>query len=321
MRHRLTLLGALLVGATSLFACGDDTTSTGGGGSGGEPASGGSGGGGGSPPGQAIKILNWNLHNFFDTTEDTTNTEDDSISQAEYTEKLNAVVDILAELDPDIMVLQEVENESILVDIEAGLGSSYPGKFILQGNDPRGVDIAAMSRIQFDDVVSHLSETFEVEGMPGESYSWTRDLVEYHLTAGGQKVVLLGVHYKAKGPPDNPEKRLAEAQRTRAIADSLTDQDPSRGILVLGDYNDLPGSPPVLAVIGSDPAYVSIADEIPQADRWTFNFEGSLELIDHQIANPVMAGLLIPGSATIRHGADVDVASDHAPLMATYQVE
>lgn len=320
MRHRLSLLGVLLAGASSLWACGDDTTSSGGGGSGGGQEGGAGGGEGGSPPGQTVKILNWNLHNFFDTTEDTTNTEDDSISQAEYSEKLGAIVDILAELDPDVMVFQEVENEAILVDIEEGLGQSYPGKFILQGNDPRGVDIAAMSRIQFDDVVSHLSETFTVEGGTDE-FAWTRDLVEYHFTAGNQPVVLLGVHYKAKGPPDNPEKRLAEAQRTRAIADALVEQDSTRGILVLGDFNDLPGSPPLLAVIGSDPAYVSIADEIPSTDRWTFNFEGSLELIDHQIANPVMAGLLVTGSATIRHGADVDLASDHAPLMATYLVE
>ncbi|NUP07673.1 MAG: hypothetical protein HOW73_16620 [Polyangiaceae bacterium] len=324
---RFFLHAALLAGLTSLFACGDDTSATGAGGAGGTPSSGGGGqgegGGGGSEPltGEPVKILNWNLHNFFDTVEDTSNTEDDSVSQAEYSEKLNAIVDILAELDPDIMVLQEVENETILEDLNAALGDKYPQQHILQGHDPRGVDIAAMSKIQFDDVVSHLGDSFVVEGTTAPEFTFTRDLLEYHFHVGEQKVVLLGVHLKAKGPPDNPDKRLAEAQRARAVADGLTADDPELAVVVLGDFNDLPDSPPLDAVVGSDPTYESIASNVDEGDRWTFDFEGSLELIDHQMANPVMAKRVDTESVVIRHGNDVAAASDHHPLMATYILE
>lgn len=321
---KLSWVGAaLLVGAASVTACGDDTSAPGGSGAGGAPIGGGEegGSGGGEISGEPVKILTWNLHNFFDTVDDTSNAEDDSVSQADYTEKLDAAVAILAELDADIMVLQEIENETVLADLNDALGGDYGQQHVLQGHDPRGVDIAVLSKIQFTDIVSHLDDSFVVEGTQAPQFTFTRDLLEYHFQVGEQKVVLLGVHYKAKGPPDNPDKRLAEAQRTRAVADALTDADPSLGVVVLGDYNDLPDSPPLDAVVGADPAYRSAAEYVASEDRWTFDFMGTLELIDHQIANPVMFGRLDPENVVIRHGNDVDIASDHHPLMATYLLE
>ena len=89
-------------------------------------------------------------------------------------------------------------------------------------------------------------------------------------------------------------------------------------MVILGDFNDLPGSAPVKAVEGSDPdKYVDAASYVAEPDRWTFNFEGKLELIDHQMANPVMQQHLDTKSVMIRHGLSAE-ASDHAPMMATY---
>ncbi len=314
-------LGGAALAAGALIACGD--SSTGGGGAGAGPlGGGGSGGSGGNPlTGDPVKILNWNLHNFFDTEEDTSNTEDDSISQAEYTAKLNAVVSVLEALDPDVIVFAEVENDTILQDINAGLGNVYVDQHISDGHDPRGVEIAALSKYPFDQVVSHFGDMFVVQGTPAPEYNFTRDLLEYHFQVGEQRVVLLGVHYKAKGPPDDPDRRLAEAQRTREVADALTTSDPDLAVLVLGDYNDLPDSPPIDAIIGSDPEYSSATDHVPAEDRWTFNFMGAEELIDHQIGNPRMMENLDTTSVHIEHEGDVGAASDHHPVIATYYLE
>ena len=74
-------------------------------------------------------------------------------------------------------------------------------------------------------------------------------------------------------------------------------------------------------VLGADPdLYVNAPDSVPAADRWTFNFMGSLELVDHQMANPLIGAMLDPASVTIPHGADIDDASDHSPVLATYLV-
>ncbi len=319
MRLTSFFVGLALALAVNLGGCGD--SSTGGGGAGAGPSGGGEGGSGGSPlTGDPVKIMNWNLHNFFDTQEDPGG-EDDSISQNEYTAKLDAVVSVIQALSPDVIVFCEVENQGILDDINAALDNVYTESHISEGNDPRSIDIAALSKFPFTDVVSHLDETFVVEGTAAPEFEFTRDLLEYHFEVGSQKVALLGVHYKAKGPPDNPDKRLAEAQRTRAVADELMAADPSLGVLVLGDYNDLPDSSPLDAVTGSDPLFVDAASFVAEGDRWSFDFQGSLELIDHQIGNPVMMSRLDQASVHIEHEGDVDTASDHHPLIATYYLE
>lgn len=322
------VLGLSFVGVlfgSSLAACGDDT-GTGGSATGGAAGTGGGtgGSGGGALTGTPVKVLNWNVHNFYDTVDDPASQDYDAMTQAEFQARVESATAVISGIDPDVLVLQEVENETVLTALNDALGNKYPTQHIVQGNDPRGVDIAALSKLPFTDVVSHLDESFVVEGTQGPSFNFTRDLLEYHFTVGNQKVVLLGVHYKAKGTPtspDNPDKRLAEAQKTRAVADALTTADPNLAVVILGDCNDTPGSPPLKALVGSNPAYVDAADSITESDRWTFDFNGSLELIDHQMMNPVAAGRLDPASVSIEHSTDAGATSDHSPLTATYYFE
>jgi endonuclease/exonuclease/phosphatase family metal-dependent hydrolase len=320
LARRVAVLGSLLCVVLSAAAgCGDSGTSSGGGGSSSETSSssGGNGGGGGNPSGP-VTVLTWNLYNFFDTTEDTSNSSEDSQSQADYDTKLNAVVSKLSEINPDVMILVEVENEGILDDINDALGGEYITREISEGNDPRGVDIAAMAKFPFSKVVTHAEEKFLLEGTNAPTYTYSRDCPEYHFQIGDQKVVFLGVHFKAKGPPDNPEKRLAEAQHTRAIADFLFSQDNTLAIGIMGDFNDLPGSPPVNAVLNPDPAYIDVTQFAPLEDQWSFNFQGAKELIDHMMVNPVLSEKLDQSSVAIPHDTVVSQASDHAPIVATF---
>src|SRR5262249_4226989 len=144
--------------------------------------------------------------------------------------------------------------------------------------------------------------------------------------SNGKKIVLLGVHYKSKVGADlGNDLRLAEAQHTRAIADAITAADSSIGVIILGDYNDVPGSDPLIAT-ESGGAYVDAASSVPNA--YSFNFNGQLQLIDHQEGNAVAHRWLDPSSVVIRHGPGVDdeptspggMASDHAPIFGIYQV-
>jgi endonuclease/exonuclease/phosphatase family metal-dependent hydrolase len=314
------LSGCFCVGALG-SACGDDadatgTTSTSTTGSGGE-----GGGSGGSPPGTPFTVLNWNTKNFVNDQNDSAAPEELVKSAADYQEQLQAVAAILGELDADVVILQEVENQAVLDDLNAALDNRYVDTALIDANDPRGVDVAGLSKFPFSSVVSHKDEDFVVEGTAAPQYQFARDCLELHVTFEGKEIVLLGVHFRSKGPPDDPNKRLAEAQRSRAIGDEIAAANPEAGIVVLGDFNDLPGSDPVVAVEGSAPdLYTDAASFVPEADRWTFDFQGSLELIDHQMANPVMTEWLDPSAVLIRHGSDVGVASDHLPMKATYLV-
>jgi predicted extracellular nuclease len=319
MMRFLTLLAPLsfVLGV----ACGDDGTggssSTGGEGA---TSSGGTGGGGASS-GTPITIMNWNVHNFFNDKNDSAAPDEFVKTAAEYQEQLGAIADVIMELNPDIAILTEVENDDVLMALNAKMGNAYANAVLIEGNDPRGVDIAALSKVPLGKTVSHKTDMFVQEGTPAPTYTFARDCVEFHLNFAGRDIALLGVHYRSKGPPDDADKRLAEAQRSRAIADELMMANDQLGVVILGDFNDLTNSLPFKAVEGSSPVFTDAAASAPEADRWTFDFMGTKELIDHQMSNPVMTEWLDTSSVVIRHTNAVTTASDHAPMMATYHVK
>jgi predicted extracellular nuclease len=276
-----------------------------------------SSGGGGTPVGQPLTVVDWNAHDFFDTLGTIGN---DALSAADYQLKRQAIGAAIKAMNPDVIVLQEIENKTVLDDLnQVELGGVYTARWLFNTGDIR--ELALLSKITPDDVISHEGDIFPGPG--GLNYDYTRDCLEVHLTVNGHKVVLLGVHFKSKAPPDNPDRRLAEAQHTRAIADAITAQDPTTAIVVLGDYNDFPASPPYLAVQGAAPnLFFDVAESAPAAERYSFIFQGVKQLIDHQMANPVMTMALDPSSVTLKHGPVFDTnkyASDHSPIMATYR--
>ena len=268
-----------------------------------------------------LRVLNWNVHNLENDKDDSGAPGETIVSSAEYASHRKAVGAVIALLDPDVAVLQEVENKAVLEDLnETELGGKYVGSFLVDGNDYRGVDIGILSKFPIDSTASHKSDAFPLNGTQGPNYYYARDCVEVHLGFNGRKMVFLGVHFKAKSN-DDPMQRLAEAQHTRAIADALMKEDPSRAIVILGDFNDTPESPPHLAVRGEGATqFTDIAQSVPSADRWTYDYQGKLELIDFQFANPNLSQMLDAASVTIRHAKDAEDASDHAPIIATYMV-
>lgn len=318
---------AALLALGLLAACGQEgtTVSSSGTAAAGTGGGGGSGGQGGSDlPPVPVTIVDWNTHNFFDTLND--NPNGDVLTKAQYTKKRQTIGAELSKLDGDIVILCEVENKNILVDLnKAELGGAYTSIELIAGNDTRGIDIGLLSKIKPDAVISHKDEFFQSSETKA-SYQYSRDCLELHFTINGRKLVVLGVHFKAKEPVDSPDKRLAEAEHTRAIADAITKKDPTTAVLILGDMNDTPGTPPLKAVVGKAPAlYKDSVDAAPAGEGYSFVYQGTKELIDHQMANPVMAGLLDPASVLLAHGPGIDdksaAASDHAPIRATYLIK
>lgn len=317
---------ALLVTAL-IAACGGSggtgTTSSGSGGAGSGGA--GSGGAGGAlPPPKPLSVMDWNTHDYFDTIYD--NPDEGVPSFADYKGKRAGIGGVIKSMDPDIVMFAEVETKYILDDLNnVELGGAYVDTELFEGNDPRGINVGMISKVKPDKVISHKDDTFPVLGTNGPLFRYSRDCLEVHFTFNGRHMALLGVHFKAKTAPDDPDKRLAEAQHTRVIADAIVAEDPGAGVIILGDYNDLPGSPPINAVLGAEPAlFVDATDVVPAGERYSFVFNGEQQLIDHQMANPLAAAMLDKSTVTIKHGAGVDdktkYASDHAPIFAVYQV-
>jgi len=272
---------------------------------------------------QPVKILDWNVHNFEDDENDGFQNEWVETT-ADWDAHRQVVGSVLAALNPDIAILQEVEGMDVLEALNnQELAGRYTVLKVALGNDPRGLDLAMLSRIPVDEIVDHKADSFTEAGQAAPFYSYARNCLEAHFTINGRKVVLFGVHYKAK-ESDDPHKRLAEAQHTRSLADAVTTADPEAATLILGDFNDTPGSPPLDWTVGTTQSapdkYADAADSVTAADRWTMIYQGNNELVDHQMSNPLFTSMLNTGSVQILHSSDAQTASDHAPVMATYDV-
>lgn len=270
---------------------------------------------------QPLAIATWNVQNFVnDRVDDVLLQPQQTPEQLDpdYLQRMAAIGERLREANPDVIVLQEIEHDRLAAELnERELGGEYPHIAHFDGNDPRGIDILVMSKLPIDESFSHQDESLPGVGNDFESFS--RDVLHVRMTVNGQPLRLLGVHFKAKEvPPDgDPEgadrKRLAEAQRTRFIADLVERGVPGVSTIVVGDYNDVPGSAPVEAVRGAD--YFDVLDYIPEGERFTFVFNGTPEAIDHQMVNVFGQQFLRGGTIYRANGA-----SDHDLLLGFYEI-
>ena len=273
------------------------------------------------PDPEPLKVVNWNVRNFVNNVIDDTNAPMEE-TDPNYLLHRGNVGNVLRALDGDIVVLQEVEHEAVLTDLDdSELDGAYQEVHVVDANDPRGIDIGVLSKLPLDGIVTHKSDPFTKLGTQTPTYHYARDALEIHLTFNQRRLVLLGVHYRSKSAPDDPDKRLAEAQHTRAIADGITAADPETAVIILGDFNDTPASPAYDATVGTDPdVYRDVTLDLATGERWSYDFMGTLELVDQQMANPLMGSRLDAASVRIQHGPEVDAASDHSPVIATYDV-
>jgi endonuclease/exonuclease/phosphatase family metal-dependent hydrolase len=251
----------------------------------------------------ALRVATWNAHDLFDSEDrrDPPGELDTVLAPDAVEAKLAAVAAVLARLDADVVVLQEVETLALAEALAARAG--YAEARLVDGRDPRGIDVAALSRLPVAAYVSHASD-LAPDGLP----LWPRDCVELHVRAGGRRVVVVASHLSS-ALSDDGTRRALQAARMREIADGVAADDPSALVLVAGDLNDGPDSPALAPLLG-DGAYV---DPLPSG-AWTWSAAGRRERLDYLLVpRPALPALL---GAQVDLGADAAAASDHRPVVA-----
>lgn len=303
----------------------DDPQAQGGsGGSGGTTSQGGGGGSAGevlqSP--EPLRLVSWNARNVYDDQAGTCGgcSYEEVVSSSSYQSKVTSIAGTLKTLAGDVVFLQEVENMAVLDRIATNnsvASLNYAHRYLIPANDPRGINIALLSRYPVDAALTHKNDQFTKAGA-GTVYRYTRDALEVHMTYRGKHLIMFGVHFKAKLDPDDPDRRLAEAQHTRALADAAQANDPNAYVWILGDFNDGIGSNPVNAVANgkNGPTYTDVLMQLPSSDRWSYTYSGDKMLIDHLFASPGANARLKAGTVDIMHETGVD--SDHDPVAATF---
>lgn len=255
-------------------------------------------------PAALVRIATWNVHDLFDAEDRLLPPgERDTVpSAAEVEAKLERVAAVLVRLDADLVLLQELENLALLERLAARAG--YPEARLVEGADPRGIDVAALSRLPVEAYVSHRDDRDE-DGGP----LWPRDCVEVHLRVAGRRVVALGSHFSSPLSDDGTRRRR-QAARMRVLADAAADG----GALVLagGDLNDGPDADALAPLLG-DGGWIGPAAALPPELAWTWSGSGAGRILDHLLVPAHDVGAVVRSS--VEGGADVAAASDHRPVV------
>jgi hypothetical protein len=111
---------------------------------------------------------------------------------------------------------------------------------VVDGNDPRGIDVGILSRYPIVEIRSHVDDP----GSDGKRL-FSRDCPEYDIMLPtGDRLVLIPNHLKSKRNGDDnatQQRRKAQADRAHAIGLSALFRSPF--VLLGGDFNDSPTSP------------------------------------------------------------------------------
>jgi predicted extracellular nuclease len=190
-----------------------------------------------------------------------------AVSLTDDTRQLTALA--IAEADADILCLQEVENLDTLHRFEYGylykmIGDGYRHKVLIEGNDPRGINLALMAReetldgapIEILNSTSHAHLTYEAAGLhtpeleglvhPHERI-FKRDCLEVDVRVGSKRLTVYVVHLKSMGSPRNGidgrshtmPVRVAEARAVRKIISERFGSDGgNKRYVIAGDLND-----------------------------------------------------------------------------------
>jgi len=276
------------------------------------------------PPDPAdLAIATFNVRRFFDTVCDSGQCGPDDYEEVptanQFAYKADTIAEGISGFQADVVILQEVENQTCLDALKERLGDTYPTAILGESGFAASVDVAVLSRFPLVAVKRHADVPLQ---RPSGGQTWfSREFLEVHLDAEGHELIVFAAHFKAK-VDDDPERRLAEATRAREIIDAVALTNPDALIVMGGDLNDTPTSPPLMALL-ADGGMKRVAEELVP-DDWTYSYQGVHQAIDHLLlSTAATGGQHLPGTTHVFRGEGNDGygGSDHDALRSSFHAE
>ena len=201
-----------------------------------------------SPSGHSISIVAYNVKSLFDAVDDGSEFTEFSVAKgrwddARYRIRLaNLAAAVLATLPsggnppgPDVLCLEEMENEKVLEALRTGpLSAAHYRYAAIAPAEGGPFSNGVLSRLPILSTVCHGTST--PAGRAG------RDVLELELDAGGSHLVLLSCHWKSKseGAEVTEEARREDAALVRGRVSTRIAADPGVELIVCGDFNESP---------------------------------------------------------------------------------
>jgi predicted extracellular nuclease len=216
--------------------------------------------------GESLVIAWWNMENAFDTVNNADPLprfgRDDEFTPEgaknwtgqRYDQKLKNMATAIRSMHqgagPDILGMCEVENEGVVHDLVTRYLTDLDYAIAYhESPDARGIDVGFIYK---RNRLTQLSLGARVVPS-GEGESPTRDVVFVEFRRPDGTLVCIGNHWPSRrGGAGSSERRRIDAAKTcRAVVDSILRLNPAADVVVMGDFNDLPGDVSITRYLGA----------------------------------------------------------------------
>ena len=213
---------------------------------------------------QVAGIAFYNFENLFDTIPNNPENRDEEFTPGgskqwngtKYREKVHNLAYAISQfatrttpLGPAIIGVSEIENRSVMEDVAAQPELAKWHLKIVHHDSPdaRGVDVGLMynpSYFKVDNVTNHRLTALKFR---------TRDQMCVVGRLLGQPLAVIVNHWPSRlgGQEQSEPNRIAAAELSKAIADSLWKVNPEMGVIIMGDLNDDPMDKSCAKVLGA----------------------------------------------------------------------
>lgn len=246
---------------------------------------------------------------------------------------------VIKAIKADVLALQEVETLDTLKRFRTSFygQKSYPYVALVDGNDPRRIDVAVLSKFPITRIRTH-----QHLWVPSwKHFLFSRDCLEVDVQVAANKTLTLFVnHFKSMmgGRAQTRQKRSRQASEVKNIVKARFGANAgNQSFVILGDFNDYRetagGATSGIKQLVDWNQVEDIIFRLPAAERWTHFWAKQKEyrqldylLLSKKLANATTAvpGILrkgLPTRATGYSGArfsgvgkDSPKASDHCPV-------
>ena len=243
-------------------------------------------------------------------------------------EEISSVIEVIKEINPDILGIVEMGDESMLEDLRGRLkaaGLDYPEKEWVKGADSAR-HLALLSRFPIVARNSRDEVPFELEGTQQRI---SRGILDVTVQlADSYRLRLVGAHLKSRREVpglDQRAMRAKEAWYLREHLDTILRANPAENLLLFGDLNDTKNEYPIKVLIGAarDPFQMRdlwLTDH--SGLRWT-HFWSAADIysrIDYFLVSPGLWPEINKEKSGINNSRIWSKASDHRAIFTSVRV-
>jgi uncharacterized repeat protein (TIGR01451 family) len=202
------------------------------------------------------------------------------------------------------------------------------------------------SRVQFVDraggtstsntTVTNVNGVPQISASPGRidptnpAFTASRKPLVGEFTFNGQTVYVVSNHFNSKGGdqplfgPNQPPTLTSETQRNQQatilknFVQSILAINPNANIVVAGDLNDFEFSNPLTTLESG--GLNTLIETLPQNERYTYNFEGNAQTLDHILVSNNLLSKLDGYDVVHINSEFADQDSDHDPSVARFNL-